>query len=88
MFIWWKMRQFEKKVAKLNVGATRDQIRAVLGEPARKTFCQDEQDFDEIWDFAGPRRGYQFSIALKNGIYSHAWWGWSLEREQTAQTKP
>ena len=33
-----------------------------------------------------PWRGYTFSVALKNEIYSYGWWGWSLTREQNAQT--
>lgn len=91
MFTWWKMRQFERCIEKLKAGATRAQIRAVLGEPSRVMLVADADDaehFDEIWEFEVPRRGISFSIALKNEVYSHAWNGWSLEREQIAQTKP
>lgn len=69
----------------------RAQIRADLGEPSRVNLAADANDakhFDEIWEFDMLRRGYSFSIALKNEVYSHAWNGWSLEREQTAQTEP
>ncbi len=84
MFMWWKMRQFERRIGELNIGATREQIRVVLGEPSRVMLADDADDaehFDEIWEFAMPRRGYAFSIAIKNGVYSHAWSGWSLARE-------
>ena len=87
MFIWWKMQQFERRIEKLNVGATRAQICAILGEPSHVMFADDAdgaEHFDEILEFEMPRRGHSFSIALKNGVYSHAWSGWSLAQVNRA----
>ncbi len=78
MFTWWKMRKFRQQVEKLNVGATSEQICMVLGEPLRKIISdEDEAEYcDETWSFLTPRRNCEFEIALKDGVYSYAWWSW------------
>ena len=87
MLAFWKMWRFKRRSNALKIGSTREQMRALLGEPTKIAYFDDEEDFDEIWEFVMPRYGCAFSIALKNQIYSYAWWVWNLAREQTTQTE-
>ena len=75
MLTWWKMRRFQRLTKTLEIGMTREQIRAVLGEPLEISFYRDEVDFDEIWRFVMPRPRHYFEMALESGAYSYAWWG-------------
>ena len=86
MLTCWKMWRWKRRFNALKIGATREQMRALLGEPTKISCFDDDEIFDEIWEFATPRRGHTFSIALKNQIYSYGWRGWNLAREQNTQT--